>query len=180
MDIRISTAQTQIHASAFIATNATVLGDVHVGKECSIWFGSVVRGDIEEIRIGAGTNIQDLSVLHADAGYPCLIGENVTVGHRCILHGCKIGDGALIGMGAIIMNGAEIGERCIVGAGALIPEGKIIPAGSLVIGAPGKVKRPLSEIEEQSLVMSAAHYVENGQAFKAAGHGQNVGAKAKP
>lgn len=165
---------TEIASNAFIAANATVLGDVHIGAEASVWFGTVIRGDTEEIRIGARSNIQDNSVLHADPGFPCIIGENVTVGHRAIIHGAVVKDRVLIGMGAIVMNGAVIGEDSIIGAGALIREGFVVPPGSLVLGMPGKVARALEQHQKDMLLLSAAHYVESGQAYLSAGMGRTI------
>lgn len=170
--LRLDPRLTQIAADAFIAPNATVLGDVHVGPQASLWFGTVVRGDTEEIRIGARSNIQDNSVVHADPGLPCIIGEDVTVGHRAIVHGAVIKDRVLIGMGAIVMNGAVIGEDSIIGAGALIREGFVVPPGSLVLGMPGKVARALEQHQKDMLLLSAGHYVESGQAYLAAGLGR--------
>lgn len=167
--IRLDSALTKIAPDAFVANNATVLGDVHLGPQASVWFGVVIRGDTEEIRIGARTNIQDNSVVHADPAYPTHIGEDVTVGHRAIVHGAKVGDRCLIGMGAIVMNGAIIGEDSIVGAGALVREGMIVPPGSLLLGIPAKVVRQLDEPQKQLNKMSAIHYVESGQAYKKAG-----------
>ena len=161
---------TKIAKDAFVAANATVIGNVHLGAQASVWFGTVIRGDTEEIRVGARTNIQDNSVVHADPAFPCIIGEDCTIGHRAIVHGAIVGDRVLIGMGAIVMNGAVIGEDTIIGAGALIREGMKVPAGSLVLGIPGKVARELGEHEKQMLRMSAIHYVESGQAYKAAGY----------
>lgn len=151
--------------SVWVAPTAAVIGNVWMGKGASVWFGVTVRGDAEEIRIGEGTNVQDGSVLHADPGKPLLIGKGVTVGHKVMLHGCEIGDGALIGMGATILNGARIGAGSIVGAGALITEGKEFPEGSLIIGAPARVARTLGEPERKMLELSALHYVENARRF---------------
>ncbi|MCB9942728.1 MAG: gamma carbonic anhydrase family protein [Geminicoccaceae bacterium] len=123
----------------WIAPNAAVAGDVRLGSQVSIWFGATLRGDNEPITIGDGTNIQDNCVLHTDPGFPLVIGENVTVGHMAVLHGCNVGSGTLIGMGAMVLNGAKVGENCLIGAKALIPEGKEIPPGSLVMGIPGKI-----------------------------------------
>lgn len=172
MGHRLDPTLTHIDPSAFIARNAEVIGDVHIGPEASVWFGCVIRGDVEEIRIGPRVNVQDLTMVHADAGFPTVIAEEVTIGHRCILHGCRIGRRALIGMGAIVMNGAVIGEEAIVGAGALIPEGKVIPPRSLVLGAPGRVKRDITEAELAGLAHSAEHYVENGKEYLAKGYGR--------
>ncbi len=156
----------QIQANVWIADSAEVIGAVEIGQDVSIWFGAVVRGDTETIRIGAGTNIQDASVLHADLGSPLHIGENVTVGHQAMLHGCHIGDGSLIGIGAIVLNGARIGKGCLVGAGALVTEGKVFPDGSMIIGSPAKVVRELSDAQQQGLLASARHYVANAKRFR--------------
>ena len=157
----------QIHETAHIADSADVIGQVEMAENSSVWYGVVVRADTDRIRIGRGSNIQDNSVLHTDAGIELVIGENVTVGHQCMLHGCTIGDGSLIGIGSIVLNGAKIGKNCLIGANCLITEGKEIPDNSLVMGAPGKVVRELSE--EQARVMSAGamHYVENWKRYRA-------------
>jgi carbonic anhydrase/acetyltransferase-like protein (isoleucine patch superfamily) len=169
-ELRLDPKLTQIAADAFVALNAIVVGDVHVGSESSVWFGVVIRGDVESVRIGARTNIQDNSVLHADAGFPCLIGHGVTVGHRSIVHGARVGDNVLIGMGATVMNGAVIGADSIVGANALITEGKEIPPRSLVMGVPARIVRELTDEEVAGIRLSAEHYVLNGRAYKAAGY----------
>lgn len=148
-----------IHPTAFIAPNATVLGDVTIGEDASIWYNSVLRGDINRIAVGRGSNVQDGSVLHLSADHGCIIGEYVTVGHMAMLHACTIGDECLIGMGAIILDGATIGERCIVGAGALVTQGKSIPAGSMVLGSPAKVVRALTDDEQAGLREWAERYV---------------------
>lgn len=171
--LRLDPAHTRIDPTAFVAANATVVGDVHIAAEASVWFGSVVRGDVEEIRIGAKTNIQDNSVIHADPGFPCIIGDEVTVGHRAIVHGAKIENRVLIGMGATIMNGAVVGEESIIGAGALVREGQMIPPGSLALGMPAKVVRQLSQEERDRLKLSAFHYAESGREYKAAGFEHN-------
>ena len=157
----------RVAAGAWIADSAQVMGQVELGEDVSIWFGSVLRGDTEMIRIGRGSNIQDGSVLHADIGRPLEIGENVTVGHKVMLHGCSIGDGSLIGIGAIVLNGAKIGRGCIVGAGALVTEGKEFPDGSMIIGSPAKAVRELNTEQRQGLVWSAQHYIENARRFRA-------------
>lgn len=149
----------------FVAESAAVIGNVALGEDVGIWFGAVIRGDNERITIGAGTNIQDLCVLHSDPGYPLTIGEDCTIGHRATLHGCSIGDGTLVGMSATILNGARVGRHCLIGAGALITEGKEIPDGSLVLGSPGKVVRALSEDEIEGLRKSAERYVANARRF---------------
>lgn len=150
----------QIGPAAWVADSATVIGDVVLGPRASIWYGTVVRGDVEKIHIGADSNIQDNSVIHVDSsGFSTVVGDGVTVGHRVVLHGCRVGNGALIGIGAIVMNGAEIGEGALIGAGALVPPGAKIPAGMLAVGSPARVKRPLTDEERADLRESAAHYV---------------------
>lgn len=149
----------------FVAQNATVIGDVVVGEKSGVWFGAVIRGDCLPIRIGRRTNVQDLCVLHVDDINRLTIGDNVTVGHRALLHGCEIGNNVLIGMGAIIMNGAKIGGNCIIGAGALVTEKTEVPAGSLAIGFPAKVRRPLTDDEVSVIKTSAAHYVETAALY---------------
>tara|TARA_B100001250_G_C19770640_1_gene777010 strand:- start:674 stop:1201 length:528 start_codon:yes stop_codon:yes gene_type:complete len=150
----------------WIAPNATVIGDVHLAKDASVWFNAVLRGDNEPIYLGEGSNVQDGSIIHTDPGFSCSIGRNVTVGHLAMLHGCSIGDGSLIGIGSVILNGAKIGKNCIIGSKALVTEGMEIPDGSMVLGIPGKIKKALSQ-EEQSLVpLGAEHYIENYKKFK--------------
>jgi carbonic anhydrase/acetyltransferase-like protein (isoleucine patch superfamily) len=160
----------QIAESAWVAGSAEVMGDVVLGEEVGIWFGVVVRGDTDTIRIGAQTNIQDLSVLHADVGMPLTIGSGVTVGHKAMLHGCTVGDDSLIGIGAVVLNGAKIGKGCLVGAGSLVTEGKEFPDGSMIMGTPAKVVRQLTPEQLQGLRDSARHYVANAQRFKASLH----------
>jgi len=151
----------QVGARAWVADSAIVIGDVVLGARASIWYGAVVRGDVETIRIGADSNIQDNSVIHVDSsGFSTIVGDGVTVGHRVVLHGCTIKNGALIGIGAIVMNGAEIGEGALVAAGALVPPGAKIPPGVLAVGSPARVKRPLTDEEKADLRESARHYVE--------------------
>lgn len=146
---------------AWVAGSAEVIGDVVLGEGASVWYQSVLRGDVQPIRIGARTNIQDLSVVHVTSfTHPTTIGADVTVGHRAILHGCTLGSRVLVGMGAIVMDGVVVGDDCIIGAGALLTPGTQIPAGSMVLGTPGRVKRPLTEEERQFLLLSAGHYVE--------------------
>lgn len=149
----------------FIAPNAAVIGHVTLGDRASVWFSCVLRGDVESIRIGAGSNIQDGTVIHADPGFPAVVGENVTVGHNAMLHGCSIGDGSLVGIGAVVLNGAKIGEGCLIGAGALVTEGTEIPDGSLVLGAPAKVKKTLDDDARKMLRLNADHYVKNAASF---------------
>lgn len=156
--------------SAWVADSAQLMGDVVLGEQASLWFGVVARGDTAPIRIGARTNIQDLSVLHADVGLPLTIGTGVTVGHKAMLHGCTVGDDSLIGIGAVVLNGAKIGKGCLVGAGALVTEGKEFPDGSMIIGSPAKVVRSLTPEQLQGLRQSADHYVANAQRFKTTLH----------
>jgi carbonic anhydrase/acetyltransferase-like protein (isoleucine patch superfamily) len=151
----------------WIAPNASVIGDVALGEDCSVWFGAVLRGDNERITVGARSTIQEGSTLHTDLGFPLVIGEDCTIGHNAILHGCTIGEGSLIGMGAVVLNGAKIGRGCLVGAGALVTEGKSFPDYSLIVGAPAQAKRTLDEAAVAGLLRSAAHYVENGRRFAA-------------
>lgn len=155
-----------VHESAWVADNAQVMGDVKLAENSSIWFGVVIRGDTETITIGRGSNIQDNSVLHADHGMPLNIGENVTVGHQVMLHGCTIGDGSLIGIQAVILNGAKIGKNCLVGAGSLVTEGKEFPDGCMILGSPAKAVKQLSPEQIQGLKMSAQHYMDNANRYK--------------
>jgi carbonic anhydrase/acetyltransferase-like protein (isoleucine patch superfamily) len=149
----------------WVAPSATVLGDVVLEADVSVWFGAVLRGDCERLHVGEGSNIQDGSVLHADHGIPLRIGRNVTVGHQCMLHGCTVGDGALIGIGAVVLNGAVIGEGSLVGAKSLVPEGKEFPPGSLILGAPARVVRALTPEQQAMIAHGAAHYRENWKRF---------------
>jgi carbonic anhydrase/acetyltransferase-like protein (isoleucine patch superfamily) len=149
----------------WIAPDAHVMGKVALGEDCGVWFSATLRGDNEWITIGARTNIQESSVLHTDMGFPIDVGEDCTIGHRAMLHGCAIGAGSLIGMGAIVLNGAKIGSGCLVGAGALITEGKTFPDHSLIIGSPARVARTLGEADVAKLKLSAAHYVQNWRRF---------------
>ena len=155
-----------IAATAWVADSAQVMGQVELGEGASVWFGSVVRGDTDRITIGAGSNIQDASVLHADAGQPLLLGERVTVGHQVVLHGCTIGDESLIGIGAVVLNGAKIGKNCLVGAGALVTEGKEFPDGSMILGSPAKAVRQLTPAQIEGLRQSARHYTDNARRFR--------------
>ena len=157
----------RIAATAWVADSAQVMGSVVLGEDASVWFGTVIRGDTETITIGRGSNIQDASVLHADIGQPLVVGDNVTVGHQVMLHGCTIGDESLIGIGAVVLNGARIGKHCLVGAGSLVTEGKEFPDGSMIIGSPAKVVRQLSPEQIAGLKLSARHYIDNARRFKA-------------
>lgn len=155
-----------IHDSAWVADSAAVMGNVTLSEDSSVWFGVVIRGDTETITVGKGTNIQDNSVLHADHGMPLVIGDNVTVGHQVMLHGCTIGDGSLVGIQAVVLNGAKIGKNCLVGAGALVTEGKEFPDGCMILGSPAKAVRQLSEAQIEGLKMSAQHYIDNARRYK--------------
>ncbi|MDH3227153.1 MAG: gamma carbonic anhydrase family protein [Thermoleophilia bacterium] len=145
--------------NCFVHEAAEVIGLVEIGAETSVWPGAVVRGDTERIRIGGGSNVQDGAVIHADPGYPCVVGQQVTVGHQACLHGCTIDDGSLIGIGAIVLNGAIVGSGSIIGAGAMVPEGAEIPAGVLALGVPAKIRRETTEAERAGLIEQAARYV---------------------
>ena len=151
----------------WIAPDATLIGNVQVGRNVGFWFGVVIRGDNEPVVIGADTNVQEHTVMHTDPGFPLTIGEGCTIGHRAMLHGCTIGDNSLIGMGAIVLNGARIGKNSLVGAGALVTEGKEFPDNSLIVGSPAKAIRVLDDAAVARLRGSAAHYVANGKRFKA-------------
>lgn len=144
----------------WIAPSATVIGKVELKKNASVWYGCVLRGDSDAIVVGENTNIQDASVIHADAGFPAIIGDSVTVGHMVMLHGCRIGDGSLIGIGAVVLSGARIGRNCVIGARALITEGQEVPDNSVVMGAPGRVVRQVTEADAARMANGADHYVE--------------------
>ncbi len=158
--------QPQVHESAWVADSAQVIGAVTLERDASVWFGAVLRGDTETLRIGKGSNVQDGSVLHADLGQPLTVGEGVTVGHQVMLHGCTIGDGSLIGIQAVVLNGARIGRYCLVGAGALVTEGKEFPDGSMILGSPARAVRPLTPEQIEGLKRSAATYVQNARRFR--------------
>ena len=154
-----------ISDNAYVAPSAQIIGNVKMADHSSVWFGAVIRGDNDLIEIGARTNIQDNSVLHTDPGIPLIIGDGVIVGHRVMLHGCKIGENSLIGIGATILNGAEIGKNCIIGAHSLITEGKVIPDGSMVVGSPGRIIKSLTEQHFQMLRINSEVYVANAKRF---------------
>ena len=156
-----------ISSSAFVADNATVRGNVTLGERSSVFFGAVLRGDRAPITIGSGTNIQDNCVVHVDYDYPVVVGQNVTVGHGAILHGCTVGDNTLIGMGAIVLNGAQVGSNCLIGAGALVTGGTVIPDGMLVLGSPAKAIRPVTEAEKADIRESAEGYAAEARQMKA-------------
>ena len=157
----------QIAASVYIAPEATLIGKVTLGENVSIWPGAVLRGDNEPITIGDGSNVQDGAVLHADPGFPLAVGQNVTIGHQAMLHGCTVNDGTLIGIQAVVMNGAVIGKDCLVGAAALIPEGKTYGDRKLIVGAPAKIIRELSNDEIAKMHRAAPGYVRRQQMYKA-------------
>ncbi|MDZ7710542.1 MAG: gamma carbonic anhydrase family protein [Roseovarius sp.] len=157
----------QIDDDTWIAPDANVIGAVVIEAGASVWFGCTLRGDNEDIRVGAGSNVQENCVMHTDMGYPLVIGPGCTIGHKAMLHGCTIGDDSLVGMGATVLNGARIGRDCLIGAGALVTEGKEIPDGSLVMGAPGRVVRSLDAAAIAGLRASALHYQERMRRFRA-------------
>lgn len=156
----------QCHADTWVAPDANLIGQVVLEQGASVWFGTTIRADHEEIRVGEGSNVQENCVFHIDDGYPMTIGAGCTIGHKVMLHGCTIGDNSLIGMGATVLNGAQIGKNCLIGAGALITENKVIPDNSLVMGVPGKVVRELDDAAIEGLRESARHYQENMRRFK--------------
>ena len=156
----------EIDESVFVAESADIIGDVKIGKNSSIWYNTVLRGDEHAIRIGENTNIQDGTVIHVGWDVDTVIGDNVTVGHNALVHGCKIGNNSLVGMGAIVLNGAEIGEYCMIAAGALVTQNKKFPHGVLIMGSPAKVVRELTDEEKQSLIKSADDYYKNAQRHK--------------
>ncbi|MGF6273830.1 carbonic anhydrase/acetyltransferase-like protein (isoleucine patch superfamily) [Massilia sp. UYP11] len=157
----------EIDPSAYVADTATLVGNVTLAANASVWFGATLRGDNERITIGENSNVQEGTVMHTDPGYPLDIGKNVTVGHQAMLHGCTVGDGSLIGIQAVVLNGARIGKGCLVGAGALVTEGKEFPDHSLILGSPAKVVRTLTQEDLLRLERTAASYVARGQLFKA-------------
>ena len=160
----------RITDSANIVKEAVVIGDVTVGENSTVLFHAVLRGDVEKIVIGRGSNIQDNCTVHTDTGCPALIGDNVSVGHNAVLHGCTIGEGSLIGMGAVVLNGAKVGRECLIGAGSVVLEKQVIPDGSLAVGNPAKVKRLLTEEEKRKLYWNSEAYVEAGRQLRAEGY----------
>jgi carbonic anhydrase/acetyltransferase-like protein (isoleucine patch superfamily) len=147
-----------LHPGAYVASGARVIGAVSLGEGASVWYNAVLRGDSDTITVGAGSNLQDNVSVHVDAGHPVVIGENVSVGHNAVVHGCTIGDGSLIGMGSVVLSGAVIGDGCLVAAGAVVLEGTVVPPGSLVAGVPGKVRRELTDEERAGIVRNAETY----------------------
>lgn len=162
---RLNGKAPQVPESAYVAAEATLIGQVSLGERASVWAGAVVRGDNEPIRIGNASNVQEGAVLHADPGFPLSIADNVTVGHQAMLHGCTIGEGSLIGIQAVVLNGAVIGKHCLVGAGALITERKDFPDRTLIVGSPAAIKRQLTDAEVANLVASAGTYAERAASF---------------
>jgi carbonic anhydrase/acetyltransferase-like protein (isoleucine patch superfamily) len=157
----------EIDPSAFVAPTVVLIGRVRIGPDASIWYGSILRADNDEIHIGPRTNIQDLCAVHVDAGLPVVVEEDVTVGHRVILHGCRVGRGSLIGMGAVLLNGSVVGEGSLVGAGSLVSEGMEIPPRTLVMGVPARVLGPVNEHQRDRIARAAAHYVERARRYRA-------------
>jgi carbonic anhydrase/acetyltransferase-like protein (isoleucine patch superfamily) len=160
-------AYPEVAPSAWVAPGACVIGDVHLGEQSSVWYGAVLRGDTEPIRVGARTNIQDGCILHADPGFPCTLGDRVTLGHGAIVHGATVEDDCLIGMRAVVMNGAKIGRGSIVAVGSIVTEGSDIPPGSVAMGQPAKVKREATDRDREMIRHAAEHYVTAGRAYKA-------------
>jgi carbonic anhydrase/acetyltransferase-like protein (isoleucine patch superfamily) len=159
----------RIHPSCFIETSAQVIGDVVIGEESSVWFNTVIRGDVHSIRIGRRTNVQDLCLIHVSKDrFSTTLGDEVTVGHHVTLHGCAVGSRVLVGMGAVLMDGVEVGDDCLIAGGALLVPGTKIPAGMLAVGSPAKAKRPLTEAERAWLRESAANYVAYGRMYREA------------
>ncbi|MGH8781141.1 gamma carbonic anhydrase family protein [Paraburkholderia sp.] len=164
---KLGGAAPTIHESVFVADTATIIGKVSLDENASVWFGAAIRGDNEPITVGTGSNIQEGAVLHTDPGYPLTIEANVTIGHQAMLHGCTIKEGALVGIQAVVLNGAVIGRNCLVGAGAVVTEGKVFPDNSLILGAPAKVVRELTDADIAGMRRNAATYVERREYFKA-------------
>jgi carbonic anhydrase/acetyltransferase-like protein (isoleucine patch superfamily) len=159
-------AYPEVAPSAWVAPGAYVIGNVHLGEQSSVWYGAVLRGDTEPIRVGARTNIQDGCILHADPGYPAIVGEDCVVGHRAVVHGCVIERGCLIGMGATILNGARVGEGSIVAAGALVPENKEFPPRSLIVGIPARAAKDVNEEQSEDIARGVREYVERAAAHR--------------
>ena len=154
----------------WIAPNASVIGEVNLERDASIWFNAILRADNEPITIGEGSNVQYGAIIHTDPGFTCRIGKKVTVGHMAMLHGCSIGDGSLIGIGSVVLNGAKIGKNCIIGSKALVTEGMEVPDGSMVLGIPGKIKKTLTEEEQSVVSLGAEHYIDNYKKYKQLAH----------
>jgi carbonic anhydrase/acetyltransferase-like protein (isoleucine patch superfamily) len=156
----------QIHPTVFVATGVVIVGDVTLEADVSIWFNAVLRGDTEALLIGSGTNIQDGAILHADPGYPAQIGRGCTIGHGAMVHGARLGDNVLVGMGAIVLNGVEVGDNCVIGAGALLTQDKTFPPASLILGSPARVMRAVTAAEIENNRRSAAGYIAKAQAYR--------------
>ena len=155
-----------IPPTAWVADTAVVRGDVTLGDDVSVWFGAVLRGDEAPVRVGNRSNVQDSAVLHVSAGFPCVVGADVTIGHRAIVHGCTVKDGALIGMGAIVLDGAVVGMGAMVGAGAVVPPGMVVPPGTLALGVPARVVGPLNAQQKAANATAVAHYLERKEQYR--------------
>ena len=166
MILELDNIKPKIHESTFIANSADIIGNVEIFENVSIWFGAVLRGDVEKIVIGKNSNIQDNSTVHTDFGIPCIIGENVTVGHNVVLHSCNISDNVIIGMGSTILNGAKIAKNCLVGANSLVTHKLEYEEGMLILGNPAKIVRMLTDEEIEHIIKNANHYVENAKRYK--------------
>lgn len=166
MILKLDNIKPKIHENTFIANSADIIGNVEIFENVSIWFGAVLRGDVEKIVIGKNSNIQDNSTVHTDFGIPCIIGENVTVGHNVVLHSCNISDNVIIGMGSTILNGAKIAKNCLVGANSLVTHKLEYEEGMLILGNPAKIVRILTDEEIEHIVKNANHYVENAKRYK--------------
>ena len=164
---QLDTLTPRLHETAYVADSAQVIGNVELAEGASIWFGAILRGDNDAMTIGKNSNVQDGSMLHSDPGFPLTLGENVTIGHQVMLHGCTVGDGSLIGIKAVVLNGAKIGKNCLVGAGALVTEGKEFPDGSMILGSPAKVVRELTQEQIAGVARAAQHYVDNARRYAA-------------
>ena len=163
---KIGTHTPDVDASAYVTDSASVIGQVHLAANTSIWFGAALRGDNELISIGEGSNVQECAVLHTDMGYPLVVGKNVTIGHQAMLHGCTVGDGSLIGIQAVVLDGAVIGKNCLVAAGALVTSGKEFPDNSLIMGSPAKAVRELTQEQINDIQRGVTTYIERADYFK--------------
>jgi carbonic anhydrase/acetyltransferase-like protein (isoleucine patch superfamily) len=163
---RLGDAAPAVPASTYVAPNASLIGKVTLGEQASVWFGAVLRADNEPITLGTGSNVQENAVLHTDPGFPLVVGDRVTIGHQAMLHGCTVGDGSLVGVQAVVLNGAVIGKQCLVGAGAIVTERKIFPDRSLILGAPAKLVRALTDEDVARLEEGAEDYVRKGALYR--------------
>jgi carbonic anhydrase/acetyltransferase-like protein (isoleucine patch superfamily) len=163
---QLDDVQVKAEGDYWVADSASVVGNVLLKQDASVWFNAILRGDNDQITVGEGSNVQDGSVLHTDPGFPLNIGDHVTIGHKVMLHGCDIGEGSLVGINSVVLNGAKIGRNCLIGANTLITEGKEIPDNSMVLGSPGKVVKTLSDEQAMGLRVGAAHYVQNAKRFR--------------